>query len=165
MNAYMKKKPMQKVRSIKKISDAPIAGLCDGVDWLYSDVVKDHFFNPRNILLNEAEYVADGIGVVGSPACGDMMAVWIRIDAAGHIAECKWRTFGCASAIASTSMMSVMATENGGMTLPRAKRMTPEAIIERLGGLPNRKYHCSVLGHAALREAIKDYEESMRHQD
>lgn len=159
----MKKITTKRTRSVKKISDAKVPPVCDGVDWLYSDIVKDHFFNPRNILLNETEYVADGIGVVGSPACGDMMAVWIRVDpATERITECKWRTFGCASAIASTSMMSVMATENGGMTLARAKRMTPEAIIERLNGLPNRKYHCSVLGHSALREAIKDYEESMR---
>lgn len=136
--------------------------LCDGVNWLYSDIVKDHFFNPRNILFNDAEYEADGVGVVGSPACGDMMAVWIKVDSqTKKIIECKWRTFGCASAIASTSMMSVMATENGGMTLARAKRLTPESIIERLQGLPNRKYHCSVLGHTALREAIKDYEESI----
>ncbi|MEK7095325.1 MAG: iron-sulfur cluster assembly scaffold protein [Patescibacteria group bacterium] len=132
---------------------------CDGVDWLYSEVVKDHFFHPRNILLNEVNYVADGIGIVGSPACGDMMAIWIKIDPKKQkIIECKWRTFGCASAIASTSMMSVMVTENGGMILSRAKRLTPESIIERLGGLPDRKYHCSVLGHLALREAIKDYE-------
>src|SRR5689334_18354885 len=129
--SIMKKNNPQN-RSIKKIADAKLVATCDGVDWLYSDVVKDHFFNPRNILLDEAEYVADGIGVVGSPACGDMMAVWIRVDpTAGCISECKWRTFGCASAIASTSMMSVMATENGGMTLARAKRMTPESIIER----------------------------------
>ena len=133
--------------------------LCtDGTTWLYSETVKDHFFHPRNILLDEKNYEADGVGVVGSPACGDMMAVWINI-ADGRISECKWRTFGCASAIASTSMMSLMATEDGGMTLARAKRMTPEAIIERLGGLPDRKYHCSVLGHLALREAIQDYEE------
>ncbi len=145
-------------KKVKKITEDSI---CDGVDWLYSDIVKDHFFNPRNILINDADYVADGIGVVGSPACGDMMAVWIRVDeSTGKIVECKWRTFGCASAIASTSMMSVMSTENGGMTLARAKRMTPESIIERLQGLPNRKYHCSVLGHTALREAIKDYEEN-----
>jgi len=76
------------------------------------------------------------------------------------IKECRWRTFGCASAIASTSMMSLMATENGGMEIGKAKRMTPEGIIERLGGLPDRKYHCSVLGHQALREAIEDYEKS-----
>ena len=150
------------MKKIKKISDAKMPLVCDGVDWLYSDIVKDHFFSPRNILLNEVEYVADGLGVVGSPACGDMMAVWIKVDLESkRITECKWRTFGCASAIASTSMMSVMATEDGGMLLSRAKRMTPEAIIERLGGLPDRKYHCSVLGHTALREAIKDYEESL----
>jgi NifU-like protein involved in Fe-S cluster formation len=137
--------------------------ICDGQDWLYSDVVKDHFFHPRNILLDEAEYQSDGVGIVGSPACGDMMVVWIKLNpATKHITECKWRTFGCASAIASTSMMSVMATENGGMTIDRAKRVTPEAIIDRLGGLPDRKYHCSVLGHEALREAILDYEQ---HED
>lgn len=135
---------------------------CGDVDnWLYSEIVRDHFFNPRNILLNEADYEADGIGVVGSPACGDMMAVWVKIDPSGKIYECKWKTFGCASAIASTSMMSVMATENGGLTTARAKRLTPEAIIERLGGLPDRKYHCSVLGHQALREAIIDYENNI----
>lgn len=133
--------------------------ICDVGNWLYSDIVKDHFFNPRNILIDDENYVADGIGIVGSPACGDMMAVWIKVDKfSNKIIECKWRTFGCASAIASTSMMSVMATENGGMLLNRAKRISPEAIIERLGGLPDRKYHCSVLGHNALREAIIDYE-------
>jgi NifU-like protein involved in Fe-S cluster formation len=129
--------------------------------WLYSETVRDHFFAPRNLLLDEASYEADGIGIVGSPACGDMMAVWIKVNkATDRISECKWRTFGCASAIASTSMLSVMVTENDGMTLARAKRLTPEAIIERLGGLPDRKYHCSVLGHLAIREAIKDYEEN-----
>lgn len=132
---------------------------CDVGDWLYSDVVKDHFFNPRNILFDEADYIADGVGIVGSPACGDMMVVWIKVDKAGKkIKECKWRTFGCASAIASTSMMSLMVTEKGGMTLVRAKRLSPESIIERLLGLPDRKYHCSVLGQNALREAILDYE-------
>lgn len=130
-------------------------------NWLYSETVRDHFFAPRNLLLDETTYEADGIGIVGSPACGDMMAVWIRVDPkAERITECKWRTFGCASAIASTSMMSVMVTEEGGMLLSRAKRLTPEAIIERLDGLPDRKYHCSVLGHLAIREAIKDYEQN-----
>ncbi len=135
-------------------------------NWLYSGIVRDHFFNPRNLLLDDATYEADGIGVVGSPSCGDMMAVWIRVDRkSGRINECKWRTFGCASAIASTSMMSVMATENGGLTLRQAKRMTPEAIIERLDGLPDRKYHCSVLGHQALREAVNDFEDSHAKRD
>lgn len=137
---------------------------CDqGASWLYSDIVKDHFFNPRNILINDTTYESDGIGIVGSPACGDMMVVWIRVDHANkRISECVWRTFGCASAIASTSMMSIMATENGGMTLRDAKRLMPEAILERLGGLPDRKYHCSVLGHQALHEAVLDYEAQTR---
>ena len=144
-----------KNKKIKKMCD-----MKDGEGWLYSDTVKDHFFKPRNLLLDDANYEADGIGIVGSPACGDMMAVWIKVTKDGRISECKWRTFGCASAIASTSMMSVIATENGGMLLSQAKRLTPEYIIERLGGLPDRKYHCSVLGHMALREAILDYEKN-----
>ena len=137
---------------------------CHVGDWVYSDTVKDHFFNPRNILLDEEGYVADGVGVVGSPACGDMMAVWIKVDEEKKVVkECYWRTFGCASAIASTSMMSVMVLEDGGMSIKKAKHLTPEAIIERLGGLPDRKYHCSVLGHLALREAIMDYETAQGH--
>jgi NifU-like protein involved in Fe-S cluster formation len=141
-------------------------GTCDVKDWLYSDIVKDHFFNPRNILLDDKDYIASGCGVTGSPLCGDMMVVWIKVDTNKNIiTECKWRTFGCASAIASTSMMSEMVMENGGMTLLRAKRMTPEAIIERLGGLPDRKYHCSVLGHEALRKAVEDYENNLVYKD
>lgn len=143
---------------MKKNIKKELNSVCDGIDWLYSDVVKEHFFSPKNILLDDRNYEAHGVGIVGSPACGDMMVIWIKVSKDKHIAECKWRTFGCASAIASTSMLSVMATENGGLSLARAKRLTPEAIIERLGGLPDRKYHCSVLGHLALREAIKDYE-------
>jgi len=135
---------------------------CEQPNWLYGEIVKDHFFHPRNYLVDEENYEADGVGLVGSPACGDMMAVWIKVDKENQkISECKWRTFGCASAIASTSMMSIMVTENGGMTLKKAKRITPESIIERLGGLPERKYHCSVLGHQAIAEAIKDYENNL----
>lgn len=143
----------------KNIPDIKACGT--DAPWLYSDIVKDHFFHPRNLLLDEATYEADGIGIVGSPACGDMMVVWVKIDKkTKRVKECKWRTFGCASAIASTSMMSVMATEDGGMLLTHAKRLTPEAILERLGGLPPQKYHCSVLGHQALREAIEDFEKT-----
>lgn len=137
---------------------------CDVGNWLYSETVRDHFFSPRNLLIDDSTYEADGIGIVGSPACGDMMALWIKINPdTKRIEDCKWRTFGCASAIASTSILSVMATENGGMSLAHAKRVTPEAIIERLGGLPDRKYHCSVLGHQALREAVVDYEQNHAH--
>jgi NifU-like protein involved in Fe-S cluster formation len=132
-------------------------------NWAYSDVVKDHFFNPRNVLKDGEDFAADGTGIVGSPACGDMMLVAIKIDPqTERITECRWRTFGCASAIASTSMLSVMATEDGGMALGRAQRLKPEEIIERLGGLPDRKYHCSVLGHEALAAAVKDFLEHGR---
>lgn len=125
--------------------------------WAYTEIVKDHFFNPRNFLRDGEEFAADGTGVAGSPACGDVMLVAIQV-ADGRVAACRWRTFGCASAIASTSMLSVMATEEGGMALARAKRVKPEEIVERLGGLPERKFHCSVLGQEALREAVLDYE-------
>ena len=128
---------------------------------MYTEAVKDHFFHPKNLLentgkINEDEY--DGYGQVGSPACGDMMKMWIKVDPkADRIIDCKWQTFGCASAIASTSMMSVMVTENGGMTTEEAMSLTPQMIMERLGGLPPRKVHCSVLGDKALLKAVNDY--------
>lgn len=130
----------------------------DGDSWVYSQTVKEHFFCPRNVLLDESEYKADGVGTVGSPECGDVLNVWVKVNKeTGRIKECKWRTFGCASAIASASMVSVMATENGGMTLDEARTLKPQQIIERLGGLPDIKFHCSVLGHEALRGAVLDY--------
>ncbi len=124
--------------------------------WLYSATVKDHFFSPRNLLLDETGLEFDGYGQVGSAECGDVMMVWIKVTD-NKISECKWRTFGCASAIASASMMSVIAVENGGLTLDQAKILKPQTIVERLGGLPERKFHCSVLGHEALRLAVEDY--------
>jgi nitrogen fixation NifU-like protein len=132
-----------------------------GQNWFYTDNVKEHFFNPKNILTSEedaAKYVADGVGIVGSPACGDVMKVWIKVDKERDvIKECKWQTFGCASAIASSSMLSVMVTENDGMKLDEAMRITPKDIIKRLGDLPTRKIHCSVLSDKALRAAINDF--------
>jgi NifU-like protein involved in Fe-S cluster formation len=130
----------------------------DGENWIYSPGVRDHFFSPKNVLYDESNYAADGIGTVGSPECGDVMHVWIKINKkTNRIKECKWRTFGCASAIASASMMSVMATENGGMDLKTAQNLKPQQIVERLGSLPDRKFHCSVLGHKALRNAVLNY--------
>lgn len=129
-----------------------------GQSGFYSDVVKEHFFHPQNFMENEEGYEADGMGMVGSPACGDVMRVWIKVDPqTSRITDCKWKTFGCASAIASTSMMSVMLTEDGGMTLDQARNIKPQDIMERLGGLPVRKIHCSVLGDKALRMAVNDY--------
>jgi len=132
----------------------------DGSSWLYSDIVKDHFFNPRNILLygEEDKFEADASGRVGSPACGDEMVLWLKIDKdTEKIKECKWQTFGCGSAIASTSMLSVMLTENESMTIKEALKIRPQDIMERLGGLPNRKIHCSVLGDKALQAAVNDW--------
>lgn len=130
----------------------------DGVGWMYSDTVKEHFFNPRNILEDPKNYEADGIGYVGSPACGDMMKMWIKVDKLlDTIFECKWQTFGCASAIASTSVLSEMVTEKGGMSLDDAMELRPQDIVDRLSGLPEKKIHCSVLGDKALRAAINDY--------
>lgn len=126
--------------------------------WFYTDVVKDHFFNPRNFMDDESAYADAAMGLVGSPACGDAMKVWIVADAeTERITDMKWKTFGCGSAIASTSMMSVMVTEHGGMTLTEARQITPQMIMERLGGLPARKVHCSVLGDKALRAAVNDW--------
>ena len=128
--------------------------------WFYSDIVKDHFFHPRNFIedgeIDENRFNA--IGKVGSPACGDELRVWMKVDLkTERILEFRWRTFGCGSAIASTSMASVVVTENGGMTLDEARKLKPQDIIDRLGGLPQRKIHCSVLCDKALRDAINDY--------
>lgn len=146
-----------------------------GEKWYYSDIVKDHFFHPRNLLLekpkNEDEF--DAHGMVGSPACGDMMEMWMNVCPVGRaaadmavmtkqeqevrITDLKWKTFGCASAIAATSMFSVMLTENGGMTLGVALKVRPQDVMMRLGGLPNRKIHCSVLADKAFRKTANDY--------
>jgi nitrogen fixation NifU-like protein len=124
--------------------------------WFYTDTVKDHFFNPKNFLDDETPYKDAYMGMVGSPACGDAMKVWLRIND-NKITDFKWKTFGCASAIASTSMLSVMVTENGGLPIEDALKLRPQDIMGRLGGLPARKVHCSVLGDKALRSAVNDY--------
>jgi len=125
--------------------------------WYYTDIVKDHFFNPRNLhKRSDKPFDYDGVGLVGSPACGDYIKIWLKIDD-NRISDCKWQTFGCASAIASTSMMSVMLTEKGGMKVEDAMKLKPQDINKRLGGLPARKIHCSVLGDKALLNALNDY--------
>lgn len=146
-----------------------------GEKWYYSDIVKDHFFHPRNLLLEKPkdEREFDAHGMVGSPACGDMMEMWMKVCPVGRAAadkavmarqenevrvvDLKWKTFGCASAIAATSMFSVMLTENGGMTLDAALKVRPQDVMVRLGGLPNRKIHCSVLADKAFQKTANDY--------
>ena len=130
-------------------------------DWMYSEVVKDHFVNPRNILEDEESYSADGKGVVGNVKCGDQMLIAIKVtdDA---ITDCKWKTYGCASAIASTSILSEAVI---GMKLDEAYHIKPKDIADRLGGLPEHKIHCSVLGDKALRSAIEDYYKKIGRED
>lgn len=127
--------------------------------WYYSDIVKNHFFHPQNFLLEDPQKGEfDAQGLVGSPACGDMMKMWLKVDRkTERIKALKWRTFGCASAIASTSMFSVMVTEKGGMKIDDALKIRPQDIIKKLGGLPARKYHCSVLADKAFRKTINNY--------
>ncbi|EKD33423.1 MAG: hypothetical protein ACD_76C00033G0003 [uncultured bacterium] len=135
--------------------------------WLYSSEVRDHFFNPRNfVAYDPKENEFDAHASAGSPACGDEMHVWLNIDSKTKIIkQFRWRTFGCASAIASTSMLSVMVTENSGMTLDEARAVRPQHILERLGGLPARKIHCSVLSDRAMRNAINDYYKKIGEND
>ncbi len=122
--------------------------------WAYSNTVREHFFNPRNSLTSEDEAKdADGVGTVGSPACGDVMRIWIWIKD-NKITKCKWQTFGCASAIASTSVLSEMVID---MSLEDALKIKPNDIVKKLHGLPEQKIHCSVLGDQALRASIYNY--------
>jgi nitrogen fixation NifU-like protein len=126
------------------------------LSWAYTDKVKDHFMNPRNVLKDD-HYEADGKGVVGNVQCGDEMMVVIKVDKPkGTIADCKWKTYGCASAIASTSILSEIVK---GMSLEEAFSVSPKQIAAELGQLPEHKIHCSVLGDKALRAAINDYYE------
>lgn len=129
-------------------------------DWVYTDKVKSHFTEPRNIL-EDPDYKDDGRGMVGSMACGDQMLVVIKVKD-DRIIDLKWKTYGCASAIASTSMMSEMAI---GMTLDEAYKLTPDMITDELGGLPEHKFHCSVLGDKALRAAIDNYLERQQREN
>jgi nitrogen fixation NifU-like protein len=123
-------------------------------DWLYSDTVKDHFTNPRNVLMgDEAAFPADGRGQTGNIKCGDQMLMLLQIKD-DIIADVRWKTYGCASAIASTSVLSEIIK---GMDIRDAYKLKPEDLVEKLGGLPDYKIHCSVLGDKALRTAIDDY--------
>jgi FeS cluster assembly scaffold protein NifU len=120
----------------------------------YSEKVLDHFRNPRNVGTLEGDDVA--VGKVGNPTCGDIMEVFIRIDG-DKIVDAKFRTFGCGSAIATTSMTTEMVK---GMTLDEAMKLTRQDVAEELDGLPPIKMHCSNLAADALHEAIKSYRRS-----
>lgn len=117
---------------------------------LYSEKVMDHFMNPRNAGAMED---TDGVGQVGSARCGDSMKIYLKIED-GIITKATFETFGCGSAIASSSMATVLIT---GKPLSQALALTNEAVAEALDGLPEKKLHCSVLAEQAVRAAIRDY--------
>lgn len=128
--------------------------MTEPTSWVYSDIIKEHFLSPRNFLMgDESAYPYDAEGIVGNPVCGDQMKMFIQVKD-NKIVDLKWKTYGCASAIASTSALSELAK---GRTLDEALTIGPDEIAEFLGGLPKHKFHCSVLGHEALRAAITDY--------
>ena len=123
---------------------------------LYSEKVMDHFMNPRNVGKIDD---ADGVGEVGNAKCGDIMKIYIKVDN-NIITDVKFNTFGCGSAIASSSMATEMIK---GKSLDDALELTNKAVAEALDGLPAHKMHCSVLAEEAIKAAIDDYKE--KHKD
>ncbi len=117
----------------------------------YSEKVMDHFTNPRNV--GEIEN-ADGVGVVGNAKCGDIMKMYLKIDENDVITDCKFKTFGCGAAIATSSMATELVK---GHTIEEALKLTNSVVVEALDGLPPVKVHCSVLAEEAIKTAVADY--------
>ena len=118
---------------------------------MYSEKVIDHFSNPRNV--GEIEN-ADGVGTVGNSKCGDIMRMYLKVDDSGVITDCKFKTFGCGAAIATSSMATEMIK---GKTLKEALKLTNKAVAGALDGLPPVKMHCSLLAEEAVKAAVEDY--------
>lgn len=118
---------------------------------MYNDKVREAFANPKNVGFIED---ADGVGKVGNPACGDIMEISLKIKD-NVIVDAKFRTFGCAAAIATSTTATEMVK---GMTIDEALKLTNAQVVEELEGLPPQKIHCSVLAEEAIKEAIKDYQ-------
>jgi nitrogen fixation NifU-like protein len=129
----------------------PEPDLSEGPVLFYNERVIDHFTNPRNV--GEMDD-ADGYALIGDPSCGDQMMLWIRVENE-RIIDITFKSFGCPGAIATSSMMTTLAK---GKTIREAKQLTDDDVIDALGGIPERKKHCSLMGVTSLLEAIKNYE-------
>lgn len=128
--------------------------------WNYSDKVMNHYRNPKNV---GAIDNPDAVGEAGSLSCGDMLKIYLKLDSNGIITDAKFQTFGCGSAVASSSILTEMII---GKHIDEARKITNKQIADELGGLPPEKMHCSVMGHEALEAAIADYYgEEVVHSD
>jgi len=125
----------------------------------YSDIVMDHFMNPRN--MGEIED-ANGIGEVGNPACGDVMKIFLKINDANIVEDVKFKTFGCGAAIASSSMATELMI---GKSVEELLQLTNDAIVNALGGLPPAKIHCSVMAEEAIEDALRNFYKSKGQSD
>ena len=126
-------------------------------DGVYSEKVMDHFMNPRNVGEIEGAFV----GTVGNAKCGDIMRIYLDIDENGVIKDCKFKTFGCGAAVATSSMATEMVK---GKTVQEALQVTNKAVMEALDGLPQVKIHCSLLAEEAIHAALWDYAEKKNIQ-
>lgn len=131
----------------------PAAGSPSGPVLFYNETVIEHFMNPRNVgELPETD--TDGFGLVGDPSCGDQMKLWIAVRD-GRIEKIAFKSYGCPGAIATSSMLTALAE---GKSVEEARRITDDDVIEALGGIPEKKKHCSLLGVRALQAAVDDWE-------
>jgi nitrogen fixation NifU-like protein len=119
----------------------------------YNEIVMEHVSDPRNVgEMSDEE--ADGFSESGDPSCGDVLKLWIKVESE-KITDIKFKTFGCPGAISTSSMMTVLVK---GKTIEEAKNITDDDVVEALGGIPEQKKHCSLLGITALHAALRDYE-------
>ena len=140
----------------------------DAVCKVYSNEATRHFIKPRNSLKpgQKPSFKPDGYGKLMGTTCGDMINIWIKLDSSGkRIKKCQWQSFGCAASVASTSMLSVMVTEKGGMLIEKALSITPKTVVDMLKGLPKIKVHCSVLAIQVLRAAIADAKQKLARKN
>ncbi len=138
----------------KSVEENPHVCVCgeEAPMLFYNDVVLEHFTNPCNVGEMSRDE-ADGFAIVGDPGCGDQMKLWIKVQS-GVITDIKFKSFGCPGAIATSSMTTKLAL---GKTLEEAARLTDDDVINALGGIPEEKKHCSLLGITALHKAIEIY--------